>query len=520
MKKLILQILKNKKKNIINNEYFNCYYLNNYYSHTSDNNILIKSKELKNLSVNKPNHTVHRSGYTREWYNSIYSYDKNYIKNLVYKDNLVKFLFKSYFNIRILKNEYKDALKIKRVKNTRFSNDKLLLSKSQIKHTNNKVIFTIFILNNNNRKYLKILKSSIKKFFLKNIKNLFKEFNFLRKKLITKKIINDKLFNNFSYFKLKRLMTNNNYKLDNSFNKSYKYTKLYNKFINKKNAQIKYFSKLLYSLINLHVLSCYKIKPLYLCPPKFKHILLNPFYSKTKVMSYNFIYKKRFYYTFQKLISLLYLNQIVTFNKYKFINLFLNYKGFGLISILSKIYKKKIEFNIVNLKSVQLNSDIFSESIAVKLSNRKNKVLKVIKKALRMVRLPSWILYFMDDSRNLKSSMATHESSPSNRPGLLHEASSASSNYENKDNILHSIRYKNVSGIRFETSGRLTRRLTASRSVYKARHKGSLKNIYSSYKGISSVLLRGYAKPNLQYTLVNSTSRNGSFGLKGWISSY
>ena len=104
-----------------------------------------------------------------------------------------------------------------------------------------------------------------------------------------------------------------------------------------------------------------------------------------------------------------------------------------------------------------------------------------------MVKLPSWVLYFIYKS----------------------------SNYENKDNILDSIRYKNVSGIRFETSGRLTRRLTASRSVYKARHKGSIKNIYSSYKGISSVLLRGYAKSSLQYTLINSTSRNGSFGLKG-----
>jgi hypothetical protein len=35
--------------------------------------------------------------------------------------------------------------------------------------------------------------------------------------------------------------------------------------------------------------------------------------------------------------------------------------------------------------------------------------------------------------------------------------------------ILNSLRYKNVGGIRLEAKGRLTRRLTASRSVFKIR---------------------------------------------------
>jgi hypothetical protein len=33
-------------------------------------------------------------------------------------------------------------------------------------------------------------------------------------------------------------------------------------------------------------------------------------------------------------------------------------------------------------------------------------------------------------------------------------------------------------------------------------------------------LLRGYVKSNLQYNIVQSKTRNGSFGLKGWISSH
>jgi hypothetical protein len=75
-----------------------------------------------------------------------------------------------------------------------------------------------------------------------------------------------------------------------------------------------------------------------------------------------------------------------------------------------------------------------------------------------------------------------------------------------------------MGGIRLEVKGRLTRRLTASRSVFKIKWKGSVKNIDSSYKGLSSVILRGHLKSNLQYSTVNSKTRNGAFGLKGWIS--
>jgi len=84
--------------------------------------------------------------------------------------------------------------------------------------------------------------------------------------------------------------------------------------------------------------------------------------------------------------------------------------------------------------------------------------------------------------------------------------------------ILNYIKYKRVSGIRIETSGRLTRRYTASRSQHKVRYKGNLENTYSSIKGYPSVVLRGSLKPNLQYTKLYSKSRIGSFGIKSWIS--
>ena len=85
----------------------------------------------------------------------------------------------------------------------------------------------------------------------------------------------------------------------------------------------------------------------------------------------------------------------------------------------------------------------------------------------------------------------------------------------NKNNIIDIIKQQVVSGVRFEASGRLTRRLTAMRAIFKYRYTGSLKNIRSSFNNKSSTVLRGYVKSNSQYTIINSKTRNGSFGLKG-----
>jgi hypothetical protein len=81
--------------------------------------------------------------------------------------------------------------------------------------------------------------------------------------------------------------------------------------------------------------------------------------------------------------------------------------------------------------------------------------------------------------------------------------------------ILKNTKYKHVTGFRIEANGRLTRRYTASRSISKLRYKGNLLNIDSSYRGLSSVLLKGNLKSNLQVTKLKSKTRIGSFGIKG-----
>jgi hypothetical protein len=75
-----------------------------------------------------------------------------------------------------------------------------------------------------------------------------------------------------------------------------------------------------------------------------------------------------------------------------------------------------------------------------------------------------------------------------------------------------------MGGIRLEVKGRLTKRYRADRALFKVKWKGGLKNIDSSYKRLSSVNLRGFIKPNVEYSIFTSKRRIGAFAVKGWIS--
>src|SRR6201999_3250330 len=86
---------------------------------------------------------------------------------------------------------------------------------------------------------------------------------------------------------------------------------------------------------------------------------------------------------------------------------------------------------------------------------------------------------------------------------------------ENSIYIIKDLKYKFLRGIHLKGSGRLTKRLTASRSINKITNNGSLQNIYSTSQGISSTMLRNNIRCNLQYLNINSKNRNGSFGIKG-----
>jgi len=200
----------------------------------------------------------------------------------------------------------------------------------------------------------------------------------------------------------------------------------------------------------------------------------------------------------KKIKMYLYYKQLLYINKSKYNYTYLQF----LKKYLVNIFNKNVEFNLVNLKRFYLNSDILTESIALKLRRNRRKILKYLKNFAKKVKTQNKFSFFYKSDLNNR------------KPNLKLNLTN------NKKFILFkNLKYKHVTGFRLEASGRLTRRYTASRSISKLRYKGNLLNIDSSYKGLSSVLLKGNLRSNVQHTKLKSKTRIGSFGLKGWISS-
>jgi Mitochondrial ribosomal protein (VAR1) len=238
-----------------------------------------------------------------------------------------------------------------------------------------------------------------------------------------------------------------------------------------------------------------------------------PKYKSKLYLIQNIYYKRFLKISLRRLKYYMFYKQLLYINKSKFDNSYLQ----GLINLIKKIYKKNIEFNLINLKYFYFNSDIFSQPLILKL-RKKRKLLRYLKACVRKVKIKNIKLseksrYFFD-----LDNLFTLKNNDDIINNILFELMKKNKKDYLKKVILNYIKYKRVSGVRIEASGRLTKRYTASRSQHKVRYKGNLENTYSSIKGYSSAVLRGNFKPNLQYTKLYSKSRIGSFGIKGWIS--
>ena len=249
-------------------------------------------------------------------------------------------------------------------------------------------------------------------------------------------------------------------------------------------------------------------------------------------------------------VKLYYLNKLTLYiklfilNQIKFKHAFL----LKLRYLVSKIYSKNVEFNLVNLKKMHLNSDIFTQAISLKLKNRDNRLYRVLKSSLSRIIIPEFskmkeINYVRPDKKEISdkfkslkiNSLSAASSGALSIPWVQQaiagpktssegsgvavgpEANRGNKDYLNKlllnlfpffptrtektqevlaygnfvplsplglgqekesksevkrpvslrNYILKSLKHKSMFGIRIEAKGRLTRRFTASRSVFK-----------------------------------------------------
>jgi hypothetical protein len=202
----------------------------------------------------------------------------------------------------------------------------------------------------------------------------------------------------------------------------------------------------------------------------------------------------------------MYFKQLLYINKVKFENSYLQ----GLINLIRKIFKKNIEFNIINLKYFYFNSDIFTQPLVLRLRRKRN-LSRFLKKLVTKANIKNIKLNKI--SKDLLSNIFEMNNSD-NLTNLLNNLTDDNSKYLKKV-VLNDIKYKRVSGVRLQGAGRLSKRYTASRSLHKFKYKGNLVNAYTSIKGYPSAVIRGNIRPNIQFTKLNSKTRIGSFGVKG-----
>ncbi len=445
----------------------------------------------KDNSLDKLNTFKHFPSSVREWDNSIFVYNKNALPLIPSISKLALKLIKGYFSLYNWKIEKKLRTKIIRNKHRRLTSSKIYLSKGEFKHTNNKVIITLYTFNRQKNNY--ILK--LKKRFIKKILRKKPLKKFLRKSIKINNYLSffykTSLFHNYNYIRPKKNLILNKTKPRSVKIRIINKVRIRNmKFLMKKLKNIK-----IKSILALHKAS------------KNKHYIINvldKLYMMKKIKGVS-RYNKRMlryiktFYTWRirkylrKIIKYIYFKQLIYINKSKFNYTYLQY----LKNYLQVLFNKNVEFNFINLKNFYLNSDILSESFLLKIKRKRGKLLNLI--------------------TNLQNKIKIKRKVFKGKPVNIF-------NLKTKKNlnkyIINNLKYKHITGFRLEASGRLTKRHTASRSLSKIKYKGNLWNIDSSLGCLSSILLKGNLNSNLQYTKLNSKTNIGSFGLKGWVSGY
>lgn len=471
-----------------------------------------------NIVENDVGKTKYLPPVSKEWKNTVYNYSpKNNINYPIYDLNinsLIRGYFSLYFNNKFLQHKY-----ISR-RTKRKSLNRIFVSKAEIKHTNEKAIITLYVFNKERLSLLKRIKK-IKKFLGFGLKNRIS-------------FMTDKWMNFLSYVSKENKSSN---------------------LIDTPLASTPMEEEKRSESIN-NSLS-----------------LLLKFNVNDRLRKINFLYymrNKRFFKKVNKVFSTFRrLKLKLSLNKYKFEEKFLS----KLSQSISKYYGKKVEFNIVNLKSIAYNTDIFTEILTIKLRKPKSSPMRRINSLLSKVALPkvntiiergrvekqvdrelidnkyrnininhilnklseqdinskdnlNRLLYNLYYKTILDNSNVTMESvvplKTKNSKDNISSFSSGDLNkayYSNLCNIIfENIKYKAMGGARLIVKGRLTKRYRADRAVYKLKWKGGLKNIDSAFKGLSTVQHLGYQDSNVTKSFMASKRRIGSFGVKAWMS--
>lgn len=374
----------------------------------------------------------------------------------------------------------------------RLSHTKIFVGKGELKHTNSKVIITLYVYNTEKRFLIAQLKKQFKSLYLARLPlvinyslgkydELITSYNrpFTLQEFLDSPAESKVRFNRYPLKVVKDILTYREIYIstvESALNKLTNCLTIINEYYI-------YLSILVQEKV-LNKSEMYKIFANKI--PKFNHLLSYPNFEDKYNLAY-LTYKK-------KLVRNLYLLKVNIAKSEPNLLVKLAY-------IVKNMYNKEVEFNVVELNKMHLNTDIFTQTIALKLKNRKNSLFNVLKSSLNKVDLPnvsrrseryydfnredllvnkirnSYISSMID-----KNSIALHNRDSLNNLLLdlftLSDDLKINSKYNSsKSNlpvsletyVLKSLKHLNLAGVRVEAKGRLTKRFTASKSVFKMR---------------------------------------------------
>jgi hypothetical protein len=302
-------------------------------------------------SFNQRGETRYLPPVAKEWKNHVYNYNNNNSVNFPIYDlninSLIKGYFSMYFNNKLLNSKY-----IPR-RRKRILLRKIYVSKAEIKHTNNKAIITIYIFN----KERPILKEGLKDLtiYYKGLYNFWLKFlkitknNVLQNTNINTDTINNSLIRGELDLKpeskpeSKITVTGKGMAADNFFKFLFKFIIRNENLISNKKYRTSW-KKTEQSLLPKDIINDSK-----------------DFFLKIRRLKLK-----------------------INLNKYKLENKFL----FKLSRLISKYYNKKVEFNIVNLKSLANNNDIFTQLLTQKLKKERSNPISLMNSLLARVIFP------------------------------------------------------------------------------------------------------------------------------------
>src|SRR5690606_19354241 len=142
--------------------------------------------------------------------------------------------------------------------------------------------------------------------------------------------------------------------------------------------------------------------------------------------------------------------------------------------------------------AMYLNTSILVEYLVRRITSGRYKLLNSYRKILRRMKFAKIdkLNKSKDKSKDDLINM-TFLNNISNISNILFKNKLRSCIEKLTLSLLFFTKNRALGGIKFEISGRLNRRRIAARSVNKVSQKGTIRNVYSSYTGLPSVLLRG-----------------------------